>query len=146
MSDAQTETPAPDGVTALRPFTYQASENLVELLNNIRASLLISTYQAGKLVAVGVSEGVLNVTLHTFERAMGLAVAHDRIAVGSGPQIWLLQSMPQIAPQLEPPGKFDSCFVTRSSHVTGEVHSHDACLCGTTRFGLSTRCFHACAR
>ena len=87
----------PDGVTGLRLFTYEASDNLVEILNQVGSSLLISTYQAGRLVAVGVSQGSLNVTLHTFERAMGLAVAHDRVAVGSGPQLFLLQSMPEIA-------------------------------------------------
>jgi uncharacterized protein (TIGR03032 family) len=138
MADAGTETSEPTGVTALRAFTYEASENLVEILNQIRGSLLISTYQAGRLVAVGVSNGALNVTLHSFERAMGLAVAHDRIAVGSGPQIWFLQSMPLIAPQLEPPGKYDGCFVTRSSHVTGEVHSHDLGFAGQQLWFVNT--------
>jgi hypothetical protein len=109
MADAQIESDGPDGTTAPRPFTYQASENFVGVLNEIRASLLVSTYQAGRLVSVGVSRGTLNVTLHTYERAMGVAVAPDRIAVGAGPQIWFLQTMPQIAQQLAPPGKFDSC-------------------------------------
>jgi uncharacterized protein (TIGR03032 family) len=130
MADAQIESDGPDGTTAPRPFTYQASENFVGVLNEIRASLLVSTYQAGRLVSVGVSRGTLNITLHTYEQAMGVAVAPDRIAVGAGPQIWFLQTMPQIAHQLEPPGKFDSCFVTRSSHVTGEIHSHDLAFSG----------------
>jgi uncharacterized protein (TIGR03032 family) len=138
MSDVRTDHSAPDGLTALRPFTYVASDNLVELLAEIGASLLITTYQAGRLVAVGTSGGTLNVTLHTYERAMGLAVAPDRIAVGAGPQIWFLQSMPHIAPQLEPAGKFDSCFVTRSSHVTGEVHSHDLAFAGSQLWFVNT--------
>ena len=41
MSDAQIELDGPDGTTALRPFTYQASENFVGVLNEIRASLLV---------------------------------------------------------------------------------------------------------
>ena len=98
MSAAEIEVPnPPDGVTGLRRSPTEASENLVEILNQLGSSLLISTYQAGRVVAVGVSQGSLNVTLHTFERAMGLAVAHDRVAVGSGPQIFFLQSMPEIA-------------------------------------------------
>jgi uncharacterized protein (TIGR03032 family) len=138
MSDAQIESAGPTGITALRPFRYEASERMVEVLDHIRGSLLISTYQAGRLVAVGVSRSVLNVTLHSFERAMGLAVAPDRIALGGGPQIWFLQSMPLIAPLLEPPGKFDSCFVTRSSHVTGEIHSHDLAFAGQQLWFVNT--------
>ena len=139
MSPEENEVPhTPDGVTGPRLFLYEASENLVELLTKVGSSLLISTYQAGRLVAVGVSQATLNVTLHTFERAMGLAVAPDRVAVGSGPQLFFLQSMPEIAPRLEPAGKFDSCFVTRSSHVTGEVHSHELAFAGQQLWFVNT--------
>jgi uncharacterized protein (TIGR03032 family) len=139
MSSEEIEVPrTPDGVTGLRLFTYQASESLVDLLSQVGSSLLISTYQAGRLVAVGVSQGTLNVTLHTYERAMGLAVAHDRVAVGSGPQLFFLQAMPEIAAQLEPAGKFDSCFVTRSSHLTGEIHSHELAFAGQQLWFVNT--------
>jgi uncharacterized protein (TIGR03032 family) len=138
MSTTQTESSGPTGLTSLRPFTYEASEGLVPVLDQIGGSLLISTYQAGKVLAVGVSRGTLNVTLHSYERAMGLAVAPDRIAVGGGPQIWFLQSMPLIAPLLEPPGKYDSCFVTRSSHVTGEIHSHEIAFSGLQLWFVNT--------
>ncbi len=139
MSSAEFEVPnPPDGVTGLRLFTYEASENLVDLLHQLGSSLLVSTYQAGRVIAVGVSQGSLNVTLHTYERAMGLAVAHDRVAVGSGPQIFFLQSMPEIAALLEPAGKFDSCYVTRSSHLTGEIHSHELAFAGQQLWFVNT--------
>ena len=139
MSSAEIEVPSPpDGVTGLRVFSYEASENLVDILTQVGSSLLISTYQAGRLIAVGVSQGKLNVTLHAYERAMGIAVAHDRVAVGSGPQIFFLQSMAEIAAQLEPAGKFDSCFVTRSSHVTGEIHSHELAFGGAQLWFVNT--------
>jgi uncharacterized protein (TIGR03032 family) len=138
MADAEVQSDGPDGTTALRPFTYLVSEKFVAVLNEIRASLLVSTYQAGRLLSVGVTRQALSVTLHTFERAMGVAVAPDRIAVGAGPQIWFLQTMPQLARQLAPPGTFDSCFVTRSSHVTGEIHSHDLALAGSQLWLVNT--------
>jgi uncharacterized protein (TIGR03032 family) len=108
-------------------ITHEHSSSLVEVLKEIRGSLLISTYQAGKLVAVGVSNDDLSVSMHHFERAMGIAVGAEGIAVGAGAQIWFLQSMPAIAPRLLPAGKHDSCFMARSAHVTGEIHSHEMC-------------------
>ncbi len=138
MSVAESDSTGASGVTAIRPFTYEASDSLVDVLDQIRGSLLISSYQAGRLVSVGVSGGVLNVTLHYYDHAMGLAVAQDRIAVGAGPQLWFLQSLPLIAPQLEPPGKYDSCFATRSSHVTGEIHSHELAFSGQQLWFVNT--------
>jgi uncharacterized protein (TIGR03032 family) len=139
MSPEENEVPpTPDGVTGLRLFSYAASVNLEDILNQIGSSLLISTYQAGRVVAVGVARGALNVTLHAYERAMGLAVAPDRLAVGSGPQLFFLQSMPEIAARLEPAGKFDSCFVTRSSHLTGEIHSHELAFAGQQLWFVNT--------
>src|SRR4051812_42082485 len=80
---------------------YDHSENLVEVLGQIGGSLLITTYQAGCVAAVGVSQGSLFVSLHRYERAMGIAVAPDRVAIGGGPQIWFLQSMPELAPWIQ---------------------------------------------
>ena len=57
-------------------------------LASARASLLISTYQAGKVVVV--SEDVaadgygLRLSCHNFERAMGIAVGPGRLAVARG--------------------------------------------------------------
>lgn len=138
MSAPQIESDGPDGRTALRPFHYAANDALVEVLDRIRGALLVSTYQASRLVAVGVSHGALHVTLHYYDRAMGVAVAPDRIAVGGGPQIWFLQSMPHLAPRLEPAGQFDGCFVTRSSHVTGEVLTHDLAFSGVQLWFVNT--------
>jgi len=117
---------------------YEHSDNLVEVLGQIGGSLLITTYQAGCVAAMGVSRGSIFVSLHHYERAMGLAVAPDRVAIGGGPQIWFLQSMPELARWIEPAGKFDSCYVTRSSHVTAEIHSHEMGFSGVQLWFVNT--------
>jgi uncharacterized protein (TIGR03032 family) len=62
---------------------------------------------------------------HNFERAMGLAVKPDAIAVASRAQVWLLAAAPEIAPRIEPAGRREACFLARSSHFTGEVQAHE---------------------
>ncbi len=118
---AETATPS----SADRGFQYTAADNLVEILDRIGGSLLVSTYQAGRLMAVGVCNGRLHVSLHSFDHAMGIAVAGDRIAIGSSSQIWILQGQHPTARRLEPAGRYDGCFVTRLSHVTGEIRIHE---------------------
>jgi uncharacterized protein (TIGR03032 family) len=121
-----------------RGFQYTATDNLVDILDRIGGSLLISTYQAGRLIAVGVCEGRLNVSLHSFDHAMGIAVAGDRIAIGSSSQIWILQGQHPIAQRLEPAGRYDGCFVTRLSHVTGEIRIHEMAWVGRELWFVNT--------
>src|SRR5262245_54712143 len=66
-----------------REVRYEYSHGFAPILAGLRTSLLVSTYQAGKLVTVGVRDGGLTFSFHNFERAMGVAVRPDRLAVGS---------------------------------------------------------------
>src|SRR5262245_39792436 len=131
----------PEDGTALphREVRYEYSPTLVPLLTNIQASLLVSTYQAGKVVVVGVDEnGGLALTFHNFERAMGLAVGLDRLAVGTLSQIWFLRSDPEIAPRLVPSGRHDACFLARSSHMTGDIQVHEMAWTGEELWIVNT--------
>jgi uncharacterized protein (TIGR03032 family) len=119
---------APTGEREASPqleVRHEYTHSLPALLSQLGVSLLVSTYQAGKVVAVGVAENELALSYHNFERAMGLAVKPDRIAVGARAQIWFLRSAPDLARRVEPAGRYDVCFLTRSSHFTGEVQAHE---------------------
>jgi uncharacterized protein (TIGR03032 family) len=112
---------------------------LPPLLSQLGVSLLVSTYQAGKVVTVGVADGELTLSYHNFERAMGLAVKPDAIAVAARAQIWFLPAAPDLAPRLEPAGRHDACFLTRSSHFTGEIQAHELAWAGTRGQGSGVR-------
>jgi hypothetical protein len=113
------------GAPPQREVRHEYTHSLPELLSQLGVSLLVSTYQAGKIVAVGVVDNELTLSYHNFERAMGLAVKPDRIAVGARAQVWFMQSAPDLARRVEPAGRYDACFLTRSSHFTGEVQAHE---------------------
>jgi protein O-GlcNAc transferase len=108
-----------------REIKYRHSRDFVEIVRKLRASLLISTYQAGKLVAVGIDEAGLRISMHSFDRAMGIALHPTRIAVGSREAVWLLNNAQEFAPRLEPEGRYDACYLTRQAFVTGNIHSHE---------------------
>jgi uncharacterized protein (TIGR03032 family) len=108
-----------------REVRYEHSLNLGRILDRFGLSLLVSTYQAGKLAVVGVDQGRVQFSFHNFERAMGVAVGDGRIDVGAAGQVWLLRNRPEIAPRLEPQGRRDACYLTRASRVTGEIQVHE---------------------
>jgi len=121
MAESQTGA----GAHALTPVNFNHSTSFIELLEGLKVSLLVSTYQAGKVLAVGASAGKIHISFHHFEQAMGLARTPTGVAVGTQRQIWFLEGAPELAARLQPPGKFDCCLLTRSCHYTGPIMGHE---------------------
>jgi len=115
---------------ASQPFRYVHSANFPALLEQLRVSLAVTTYQAGKLMIVRAGEGKLSTLLRSFEQPMGLAVSDDldQLVLGTRRKVWTLRAAPDIARQLDPPGRHDACFVPRTGRVTGDFHGHEIAL------------------
>jgi uncharacterized protein (TIGR03032 family) len=99
--------------------------NFPHLLNQLGISLVISTYQAGKLIVVRPDGESINTHFRQFKKPMGIAADNEKIAVGTGSQIWDLRNVPAAANKLEPAGKHDACFIPRSIYMTGDIDIHE---------------------
>jgi hypothetical protein len=98
----------------------------VALLHELRASLLVSTYQANKLLAVRASENGLSTLVRTFDKPMGLAVDSRRLAIGTRKEVWLLKNAPDIASRIEPLGQHDDLlFAALVSYHGRHRHSRN---------------------
>lgn len=104
---------------------YQHSSNLAEVLGSLDLSLLLSTYQAGKLVSIGSHAGKPTFSFHSFDQVMGVAVGQGRIAVGTRREIHFLRAAHDVAPKVPPRGFYNGCFLTRASRTTGRIHGHE---------------------
>lgn len=107
------------------PVNYQYTPNLVEILQHLQSSLVISTYQAGKVLVLGTHAGKLTISFLDYDRPMGLAIGQDRIAIGAGASIHLLKSSHAAARTVHPAGSFDGCYVAHTSRHTGRILGHD---------------------
>src|SRR5262245_30106943 len=103
------------------PFHYMQTDSFVGLLRQLNASLLVTTYQANKLLVAREDNGGLSTLVRTFERPMGLAVDARQLALCARERICLFRNAPDIAPRLEQAGRHDACFMSRTCHVTGEI-------------------------
>ena len=128
-SSASPAGPAPDTdrPEAQDPTPSRAvhTPNFPALLRRFGASLLVTTYQAGKLVIVRDEGEQLNTHFRPFRAPMGMALIGDRLAVGTKIQIWEFVDVPTVTARLDPPGRHDACFLPRSSHVTGNIQIHE---------------------
>jgi uncharacterized protein (TIGR03032 family) len=108
------------------PLRSVHTTNFGPLLGELGLSLLVTTYQAGKLVVLRQNEqGTLTTHFRSFQRPMGLAVAGDRLALGTALEVWEFHNLPAVARNLEPAGSHDACFLPRLAHVTGDVQIHE---------------------
>lgn len=109
-----------------------------QALAQMGASLLISTYQTGKLVCARERDGVLNTHFRDFDKPMGIAVAPGRIALGTRAEVWDLRNMPEAAPKVEPTGTHDACYLPRNRHVTGDIAVHEMAFAGGQLWVVAT--------
>jgi uncharacterized protein (TIGR03032 family) len=128
--------PAPPPPVA---FHYTQTDSFVELLDQLGASLLVTTYQANKLLVVRASGNGLSTLVRTFDKPMGMAVDGPRLALGTRKEIWQLRNAPEIAPRIEPPGVHDACYLPRSSHMTGDVGIQEIAWASGELWIVSTR-------
>jgi uncharacterized protein (TIGR03032 family) len=107
------------------PLRAAHTPNFPVLLRALGASLLVTTYQAGKLVLVRDEGDHLNTHFRAFQAPMGMALDGDRLAVGTTTQVWEYVNVPAVADRLDPPGRHDACYLPRSSHFTGNIQGHE---------------------
>jgi uncharacterized protein (TIGR03032 family) len=115
----------PRAAPAPVPFHYVQSESFVSLLSELGASLLVSTYQANKMLVARATNAGLSTLVRTFDQPMGFAVDAKRLTIGTRKEVWELRNAPDIAPRIEPIGHHDACYLPRSCHVTGDIRVHE---------------------
>ena len=104
---------------------YEHGQTLPALLEHLELSVLLSTYQAGRVVSVGCHQGELRLGFSHFDQAMGLCRTAPGIAVGTRDAIWTLPANREIAAYIQPEGEHDIAFLARSCHHSGPLMGHD---------------------
>jgi uncharacterized protein (TIGR03032 family) len=107
------------------PLASVHTPDFPELLRELGGCLVLTTYQAGKLVVLRPDGDTINTHFSQFKRPMGMAVAGDRIAIGTHIEIVEFRDMPALAQRLSDPPRHDAVFVARGSHVTGAIDNHE---------------------
>jgi uncharacterized protein (TIGR03032 family) len=128
-----------DGGPRAVEFRYTQTESFPALLNQLAASVLVTTYQANKLLVVRAAGAGLSTLVRTFDQPMGLAVDARGLTVGTRTQIWTFRNAPDLAARVEPAGQHDACFLPRSCHVTGDIRVHELAWAGNELWIVNTR-------
>lgn len=111
---------------AAAPFRSVSTQSFPALLQRLGISLVVSTYQSGRLILVRAeSATALNTHFRMFQSPMGIAVGNGRLAIGTEREVWDYRNQPAVAAKVDPPGKHDACYLPRKIHVTGDIRIHE---------------------
>jgi uncharacterized protein (TIGR03032 family) len=105
------------------PLRSIYSNNLPNLLKQLNIAVLVTTYQAGKVIMVREDNGSLNTHFRNFHRPTGVALLPDRMAVGAYSSIWRFDNIPEVGKKQTPPN--DACYIARDIHFTGAIDAHE---------------------
>lgn len=103
----------------------QHTTTFPELLNQANASLVVSTYQAGKLILLRSTDESLNTHFVSLPKPMGVAFDKGRLSVGSGAMVIDYFNMANVGPKVEPLNTHDGAFLPRRTHITGDIDIHE---------------------
>ncbi len=121
-------TPADTGTSpgATPELQFMCSRYFLQWMAEQKLSLVLSTYQVGKLFFLGTrQDGRLDIFNRTFERSMGLCVNADTLYMSSTYQLWRFDNM--LDPEQDY-GGYDRLYVPQIAWTTGDLDVHDIAL------------------
>jgi uncharacterized protein (TIGR03032 family) len=111
----------------ITPFQCTFTPNFPELLQKLGCTLVITTFQAGKVIFISPkNENELIQLPRTFHRPMGMSIEGDKMAIATKEEVIVLRNSPDLA--FHYPAKkavYDGLFVPRATYNTGRVDIHD---------------------
>jgi uncharacterized protein (TIGR03032 family) len=126
------------------------SDSFAAWLSQASGSIVLTTYQAGKVGMIGWDGRQVTLLFRDFPKPMGLDLDGPRMLLATHHQVIELANAPLLAYEfLEgQPGRYDALYLPRVTHDTGDLNVHDvafgadglwlvntrfSCLCGPSR-------------
>lgn len=118
-------------------FASEATPNFAELLRLIGSSLVVSTYQTGRVVLMREKNGALNTHFRRFPKPMGIAHRPGMLALGTRTEVVTFRNVPGLADRVG--DEHDAVFVPRTALQTGDIRIHDIAWAGDELWAVNTR-------
>jgi uncharacterized protein (TIGR03032 family) len=118
-----------------------ASDGFQQWLAQAGGSLVVTTYQSGRVVLVSWTGQQVNVLLRQFVKPMGLAQQGATLALATQHEVWLFANAPQLAPEYleQQIGRYDAIYLPRVAYFTGDLNIHDLAFCQDSLWVVNTR-------
>ena len=115
--------PSPASAEKETGFEFLTSRGFTAWLAEQRLSLVVTTYQVGKLFFLGLQpNGRLEIFNRTFNRSMGLSVSAETLYVSTLYQLWRFENSLSAGQTFN---GYDRLYVPQVAWTTGDIDIHD---------------------
>lgn len=134
------DAPAPAN-PADQPLSCRADPAFTAWLAQTGGSLIVSTYQAGKLLVLGINGEQLSLLPRHFDKPMGLDIQGGRMALATRNGVTLFQDDAVLAHHYthDRPGRYDMLLLPRLTYHTADANIHDLALVDEEVWFVNTR-------
>jgi uncharacterized protein (TIGR03032 family) len=111
----------------LPPFALTYTPNIPEIIFDLKCTLAVSTYQAGKLILLSAVNRDKMIQLpRTFSNAMGIAISDSKLAVACKDEVIVLKNFPELAANYPlKPNTYDAFYKPQCKYYTSSLDLHD---------------------
>jgi uncharacterized protein (TIGR03032 family) len=107
-------------------FDINYSNTIPNILKSNNICVLLSTYQAGKVIILSAREDVLYQTPITFNKPMGIAIQGNKLAIACQNEIVFFSKNENVSTFVNTEDKkFDCIYVERATYNTSTLDIHD---------------------
>lgn len=110
----------------MNPFSAIHSPNMPEFLEKLGGTIMLTTYQAGKVIMLSSKDGKISQLVRDFERPMGVSIHNDMMALALRDNITILKDSSVLAktyPKKE--NTYDSLYYPTAQNQTSFIDTHD---------------------
>lgn len=123
----------------MRPFNCKYSGQALELLDKLNISLILSTYQAGKVIILSSDGKNMHQLVRDFARPMGIAIQDQMMALAGALGVTVFRTDPHLAKTYpEKPDTYDAFYFPTTQFRTDYVDIHDIAFTNKGLIGVNT--------
>jgi uncharacterized protein (TIGR03032 family) len=128
-------------MSELPPLSCVATPDFVRVLHELRSSIAISTYQAGKIIFLSPkNDRELIQFPRSFRKPMGIAMSEQKLAIATQNEVVVYSDSPgQAKAYPKKPGVYDRIYIPRATYYTGELDIHDIHFTANGLLAVNTR-------
>lgn len=123
----------------MRPFHCNYSGQALDLLDKLGISLILSTYQAGKVIILSSDGKNMHQLVRDFQRPMGIAIKEQMMALAGALGVTVFRTDPHLAKTYpEKPDTYDAFYFPTTQFRTDYVDIHDIAFTNQGLVGVNT--------
>lgn len=122
------------------PFLFKYEPEILDILEKNSISLIISTYQIGKVIVLSASDEKIVQLPRTFNGVMGISCDEETISIATNNEVFVCRNSKELA-QTYPksPNKYDAIYIPQGKYFTGELAIHDIAYTKEGLIGINTK-------